>query len=1354
MKSRNFTFINSTDSGLAAQGYLLARPTTAATPDVAAVVAARRFELQHNQSPRFARRRAQRRQGQALLLAVLIMLLAALLSAGFLAVVSGNLNQSARIADKTRAIEASRAGIAYANAQLSGSSQGDLWRPIDVSPAPAPGSANPDYNYYYSQLDRVQGWANNLTPPNTSDTYPKMGYPTSITNYDDALAYYRNTTYGKFPDPTQIADDAPKFLVKVEELPTNLPTTDSEYEHRGELKITSIGLSEDDPNVFHRAVAYKTGRKQLPWASALRSISNWNFKTNQVPSTVIKPTTTIPPSTTPVDVTVDKPVFSADDVPFNVVIGQKQGPVPVQGAVVTKVNGTTLTLDQLPIPLLANTENRIELAAAIGTAQTIDLFNTGTPDPFPTNEQPNGVRANGSLWLQGQAQLSNLSKNGTNLRSSGVVALTALTAGAGPDSLAAVGPASPNSTTDVASAGRLISSSFSDFPGNFTTVSGVKKTDLVDDGWDRTSPTLGSLTYSNARNVEPFKPVDLSSKTNRDRYRNLARNSVLGAYIDNTEDIEKVGARPMTQAELMRMWLSPTPVVATELFTRDKLTNATIPSADSANSLEEQHLRGWIGSDEFLARGALVELIPAVPGPGNLPRIRVTLDSRADNTTTDNRNATGPVGSKVWRDAGGVPQPGVYVKEFAWPTNGVIFAEGNIRIRGSVTGAPNSLTVVSMGNIYIEGSVGVDRTYEPVANVNPDPATVTRNNLKKKLMLLARKNVVVNPTRLTLGHVEVQTKTTTDIQTPFPARQNANLAVQNNLGYKVGDVVETSSFTGTTSPYTLASGIRGVVTDTAVPNQITVYVLVGGTVPVGSTVSTVIRDARAGAGTATDPKVPQVNSTNAFERRVLLPGSDLLPNLRLALDHYGQRKGAFKVKTVAAGTAKPANLAVFMTNKKASPFTAGLTRVEAVDKIVRGEYNSPATGSPDNFPPTPTATYSLANLETAMDNMAHPDLPATEDWKYDTSVSLVGADGLPFYFLTGVGLRYNPDRTLYPAVNPADPTTWRSKDIGGTEEFEIPMATSVNVLRNRTQVSLETEQAATPGVTLPYFGFNPRYMANAPDLGQEDRLTVDQSFFQPEDKTTFSTLDSRKLLGIAPSTQNVLTTDDVLTFQQTPLGPNYTAAQEALLPDYRVKAAKLENTVLPTNQALYVPVPTAPIDLTVNAYVYAQEGRWFVISGDYFRSGAPVRSLPPVNGGGTPITLGTYIDYNNDKKPDVGEYVDANGSNTFDAGDFADLNHNGIRDPGEVDAVQRFLRYNYQLNYYGAIVENKTAPVSGAVSEWMDKMANYTINGTGPSTATQGWKFISYTYDPSLALETTGSQTLRVPVTDDLLYQQ
>jgi hypothetical protein len=76
----------------------------------------------------------------------------------------------------------------------------------------------------------------------------------------------------------------------------------------------------------------------------------------------------------------------------------------------------------------------------------------------------------------------------------------------------------------------------------------------------------------------------------------------------------------------------------------------------------------------------------------------------------------------------------------AWPENGVIFAEGNVRVRGVSNNPPRSLTIVSMGNIFIEGSTALKAASGTTA----------------KLLLMARKNVVLNPTQQ-IAQVDVQT---------------------------------------------------------------------------------------------------------------------------------------------------------------------------------------------------------------------------------------------------------------------------------------------------------------------------------------------------------------------------------------------------------------------------------------------------------------------------------------------------------------------------------------------------------------------------------------------------------------------
>ena len=1362
-------------------------------PDAARpkVSPARRFELQYNASPRFARRRQQRRQGQALLLAVLIMLLAALLSAGVLAVVSGNLNQTARIADKTKAIEASRAGIAYANAQLSGSSQGDLWRPVDVSPVPL--TNNAAYNFYYSQLDKVQGWASTIAPP-TDPTDP---------NYQRDLFRFRNVTYSKFPSPNQAAGDAPKFLVKVEALPLspNNPYYDPTYnpghpydaDHAGEIKITSIGLSDEDPNVFSTSVAYKEGRQKSPWASALRSVSNWNFGNNNQPVGVpyaqvsaVPTVGTLPANNVDVSVntTVDgknAPQFSPADVPFNVVIINKNNATPtVRGAVVTKVDNTAgatkLTIAKLDSAIVAG--EIIQKAAAIGVGSGIDLLNTGTPAAFATDfVQPNGILANGSVWLQNQIQLSNLSKYGTKLLASGSLAIDNADTGKKPvvQSGDVGAPTGPNSN-------QLVPSSQINFPGDIVLTAaaasnGVKATDLVNDGWNKIGAQTLGLDYSTSRDVEPFQPAKIDSATNLARYRALTRNSTNGVYIDNRDDVEKVGTAPMTQTQLLDMLMSPASTTPADYARKGTAAAAGTVGA----SLEQKHLRGWVGPDEFLARGALVEISPDPDLNGNAPSLRVTLDARSDSTAAAPNNDSGPVLEKTWRKTDGTSDAGVYTKILPWPTNGTLFAEGNLRIRGNVgttVVAPRSLTVVSLGNIYVEGSLSVDNTtFDNTANggtaTDPSPD-------RKKLMLLAKKNVIVNPTRAVLARTDVQTvaKNTTAINFNGSPSAPASkpITVANAESFNIGDYVTVQGQTKT---------IHGVVTaktNNAAPALNTLTIKTPDNDTVAASVNAIVRSPmeKRDAGTATTaaPATPEffslIDTENAVNRRVVAPiTQDSTNRNKLIFDHVGElkqngtTKAGLTIKAQDFDTThpRPAGFTAVLTNKQPTDGTpqenldSSVRVVTNTNKILRTYNNFAGPDTPKPFSdipinPAPTKNISQFALEIEMTTESREMPP--EGYKYTATPTDPAFGNLPSHALAGVGLRYAPGTTFTPPLNsPAnnrredfnEDTTANPQKLG----FTIPLATSVEYDLKGAPANLLPTVSSSP--VTKYIGFTPDPTAT------EDALTVDSSFYQLKTELAKSTLDSRVLsITASPDPTLTLFPQSIVLKRSTELSD---AATSNLLPNYWVRSMKLENIDL-NNQSIK-PVMGA---IQINAFVYAQEGSWLVIPGDYFRSNPPVRGIKDGNN----ALVGSYIDYNNDGKPDANEYVLSTPTNPSST-KVADLNRNGIADKGEKEAALRFVRYNTApIQFYGAIVENQTAVVAdvadttagnppivkGAVQDWMDKWATYTDVGAANTDVgkPQFFSFINYTYDSTLANGNVGANELSVPVTDDLIYQQ
>lgn len=1243
-----------------------------------------------------------RRRGQALLLAVLIMIFAALLSASFILVVSVNLNQTARQTDKNRAVASATAGLDYINERLTYSDEGERWRPQ------IPASSEMGYSTYYTALDRAQGWA------------------------DD---------FAKFPDPRNLSfsDDSPLFLAKVE------PAS-----RAGVLKITVIGLSPTDPTAFHTEIRYKGGYERNPIAQVMRVVGNYDFKNNVVPVAQVKNGFTYDTATKEVPLENVSGEFPSGA--FAVTLGGPNTPTrTTRGFAVASYdksdpNNPKLILASSPTAPadVPTAGERVELAANLGAPLGIDDDNNpATPNtPFPTSILPQvsdgnvtgGVKVNGGLWWTGNIiadqlrsinQASSTNSPAGSLQASGVVAKDA-------------GASVTLSSAEVSTSVDMLNSSQVTFPVNNSAWAGTNTTkyDLVNDGWDR----LRGVPTASTRNVSSFRPPALDSPENLERYRNLTRFSKPvagspsptsplygidgeGIYIDNTQDQEKIydasltppRLREMTQSELVKMWLSPTG--ATGNFVRNSTTIAAPNVLDA--SLEEQHLRGWVGPDEFRARGVEIEL-----GDNSLT---ITRDTRDDNTTTATTNALGPVASKAWKNENGVLQTGLYRKTLPWPINGVVFAEGNVRIRGTVTSSPNSLTVVSMGNIYIEDSMGIASTA-----TNPP-----------KILLLAKKNVVMNPTRV-LGRPDVQT---TVAPTPAAASNTVTLAVGDTGGFLNGDVIETTS-SGTPSGNADCVGQVTAIDSAARTMNVKVFYSRTGNVEANSALRS-RPDARLAVNGVNFTKIGTVQ--DAIQRRFTLPDPDPstpvlepIPNTtRLALRHQGVSKPVFDVKTVAAPAAagdppfsKPsAPEYIYFSHKRvmdmaATPtFVPGATSVSDPNKLIRGDFSTPPSPNTDKFPATLPTDNGAANGQTltviadAMkSNPPHTDSTSRIGWKYEVT-PLPAYNSVPFFYLAGVGNRFDFSP---PTTNPE-----RREDILKDAGYNVPLATSIGLWLN----------GAVPGISddistafkTSGFGFNPKFkVTTVASEREEDILTSEASFYQPETEIKKVTLDSRTLNGWNAG-------PNALTFRQSEGLTNIDDTTNPL-PDYRLFSMKLENVDL-TNSVI-----NQGYEFNVNAFVYAQTGSWFIIPGADYES--------RVRGDGTK----SYYDFNDNQSPDAGEWIDgaAGTAGTWDDGDAADLNRNGIVDAGEAIAALRFdSRYNYQINFTGAIAENQTPLVNnagsavGAVADWMNKWATTTVAG---GTVTRDR--MKYTFDPAVALGQLQNDTgFRLPHTLDLTSQ-
>jgi len=1329
--------------------------------------------LPNRAARRFALSRRRQRKAQALILAVLVMLMVAVLSAGFLLVVSGNLNQTARVTDKTRAVESARSGLKFVNEQLTYSQLGENWRPGFVavnrnnltapeklqlaqgeSIMPQMNDGIGDYSLYYSQVDIANDWAGR---------------------------------FAKFPDPLAPRSDAPQYLARVQRIPSELDAGDpdaTDATKQGMLKITLIGLSNDDPAAFSKVVAYKGGQSS-PFGRFMRTVTNWDFKNNVVPNATVA---SYDSGTLKLTLNNVQGVFptqgQATTAPFTVMIGNASVAQPLRGAVVQNVStdGTVLTLAAAPATPLVG--ERVELAAQIGASKpllsasstdpnknstAVDFNLDGTVDT--TNEKTNlsisAANTPGSVFVSGSALLvgdvkslllegrSDATHIPSNVEASGLIAQDS-TVTSPVVTVEGIG----SQTGTPFSKSLVATSNAANFP--LGAAGDADDNSLVADGFARVAGSGGSL-----RQIAPAPAPDISSGASAERYRRLARED--NTLVNNSSDREKVWdattdpthakLRDMTQAELVQMWLSRTAnntEDTTARFCRASSTTTTpavATATDTKASLEEQHLRGWVGPDEFHPRGALIELISEAKDPTQavsalnplVAKVAITLDSRSDNDAVNNisTNASGDVGAKAWKNMDGTPATGVYRKVFNWPANGVIFAEGNARVRGEIdynlptaTGAVHSsLTIVSQNNIYIDGSVDVERNR---------PASPPANTPTPKLLLLARKNVVANPTQA-VYRPDVQSNAQADATAPLPASLATTgpqpVKVADISDFRKGDVVETTTVGSPTAINTvsLVQGVTlGTPTQGTTPGTLSLLALFPGTVNNGDIVRTrqeatassraIIGGAPAGATiVGTDPQF------NAIQRRLQVStdvdgvSTATLPNLRLAFDH-----SASKVPIFTVGVDTNAPNPVFWSMKQATD-TSGIALPS--DKAAKGFYTPTvtATSAPDDtFGNSATATIDSvigsAGASGTILGTPHGMIPNVWNYTSSSTPPVPNYGSAPFYYLASKG-----NRELFGKTVPASPTSVVNRRANlKTAGYEMLLATTVTARLNGAPVALAGfETPAFAPVRYPLqFGFSPNYSVTGSDPAIEDALTADDVFYQPLNAINIAsatTLDSRSLQDPTTPAGSIVTQGTQIFSLYQPTGLTNVGTATAPLPQYRLGHMKMER-IDPTNGNV-----TPGYTMNINAFVYAQTGSWFVI----------------------PNVLFNPKDFTSD----------AAGNNTIFNNTVPDLNRNGQAGIGKRDAQLRYARANYRVNFFGAIAENQTAIVNpvgtvpGAVQAWSNDWAtyNYTADaGTDPTVKpalTNSTPGVVYTFDPSYAAgQLTNDTGFVMPQSEELTY--
>lgn len=1267
----------------------------------------------------YSSRSHKRRSGQALLLAVLVMVFAALIGVTFITVVAINVGQTGRDEERDKARQAAQAGLAFANLQLTNSVWATRWNPADPAVGgnvPPTTTADPTYYAYWTPFDQAQGW--------------------------------NNAGFVKIPDPRSInpSDNAPNYMLKVEKvLETDADNTSKDK--TGALRITAIGLSPDDPTSFYKVVAYKAGPAQSPLTGAMRSVSNWDFQDESVPTAQTANSGSTSTTATTTMVLASPQGSFAGRSNFYITISDSAG-TNIRYAVVREANatGNILTLAPTATPSVPSempaapaitwaVNERVESAAALGAQSALDFDNSGVANI--TNERvdfrvstapstPGSIRVNGGLVLLGNAFMDNLlaprQSSTTNppgqIKASGLITVNSssapLLSGILDDGTAG-GVATGTQT--------LLSSSDGNFPFAGAGLPEQKAT-IVEDGANRIS---GSPEPT--RQVKSFTPPDITKGGNGfGRYRELTKYSApansgdplqaaaygygQGIYINNPEDTEKIGApvssvvREMTQSELERLLFDHSIPGGTDESLAYLRSGTPLLANVNNVSLEQQHLRGWIAPDEFLPRGALVEI-------NSNATLTITLDSISDGVG-DNID---PVAAKSWRDENGDlingTQGGVYRREnIPWPANGVLFAEGNIRLRGkatTVSPALPSLTVVSMKNIYIEGSIGVTG---------------------KKLVLLARKNVIVNPTRI-VGRPFAQTRAGV-------GSTNTDIVVRDSALFNVGDRVQV----GNGASYRYITAKSG--------NTLTLNAALGATPIDGTTVVRLQQDPINSTGTRPffgnqTPYIKTETNTEsqAFQRRFWLEGAP--GAVRLAMRHGAQEIPALTLETTGAA---PSNLQLGNKLSPAPNTPPAPLIVNSTEKniTIENDGNSPYPSDP--------ATDTLNDLVNDLNGSYNT---ITDGWQYSAVLPVPPGPepnygSVPFRYLAGIGLRYKNDPTT-PTIAP---TAYASRQAITATAQRLYLATSIGLSVNNAEALLQLEDGAGGFVGINRFGFN--FDFNLP----EDALTVDRSFYSVFTDTDAGTnplfaditTDSRRIANglIGDGFNNIAWRfpDDVM--------PAFNLTRP--LPNYALRRVKLEN-LNQYNGANFETLEPG-YTLEINAYVYAQEGSWLVIPGVYFDERVKTTS-----------TGVSFIDLNNNGFIEAGEYIDGNGNSAPDVNEALDFNRDGVISREEQTGVHRFLRYNYKVRFTGAIMENKSAliedpdgtgPIRGFVADWTDKWANVRTTATNfpttnfdPSTMSvvnNNYSTIEYNFDPSAARQEFINDTgFLPPISPDLIYQ-
>lgn len=621
-----------------------------------------------------------RRRGQTLIIAIMVMFILAIVATVFIALVARNLSRSERSYNTDSVAAIAEAGIRYADEMLTTSDEGADWRPI------------PDNVGQQTAGNIAAG-----TPPT-----PVTNWQAAFQNMDPDFEWVRPywpTELG-FAGPTggytRFNSDQGRFLLRISYNP-DPKVVMSKY-----IKIEAIGrwgmIDTLDPTTYHDAGHYRLRReitafKPIGITDYSRFITNKDDRSADIPLGVPNYATNFGRA-------------AGDGTKGTSKYGERGGPIRVNGNLLWYGNWDTNA---------SNPSINIFLRGATANDMT-----QGANDILPLD----GVEVSGDIRCDADP-----SKDTNSVH----VRIHQLLNGA--DTAFNVLPSADNA---------------------FTTAEGFYRDgrDTVDASTDKNGKPA-----PRPRGVKRIEPplVDQADPTNTTtRYKILTLNSgqrrlVNGRYVN-------VGAYGWGKGIYINN-------VNDKQDNSDTLTGSYSLHADWTQP-NNMMSTSWKGP-YYVPPGVLIDLKPndyEMVGDKNQKKQYFFTITRTDTNSNGQR--------AIWYDPDGQPRPDwgqtvrmpypdvdpVNGRWASWQDippststftrrlegNGVIYAEGNVRIRGMLPPGMK-LTIVSNQNIYIEGNVLKYRAPGSLSNTDVD--NYRQADSTCGLALLARENVVVNTTQ-------------------------------------------------------------------------------------------------------------------------------------------------------------------------------------------------------------------------------------------------------------------------------------------------------------------------------------------------------------------------------------------------------------------------------------------------------------------------------------------------------------------------------------------------------------------------------------------------------------------------------